>query len=131
MKNGSGPSAKIALHTNGLGVPSTDTVRTRALELARIDGRTDYNEADWEQAKREVHGGHPGLWSDDGYSVMFNKATGIWGTQYEQNKDKDALTVKAEVKTGAPAQEVLTYTIDKSGLISLLWGDMVISLKAQ
>lgn len=57
--------AKIALHSNGLGVPSADTVRQRALELARIDGRADYNEQDWQRARQEVHGGHPQSWDDE------------------------------------------------------------------
>ena len=35
-----------------------ETVRKRAAELARIDGRTEYNENDWREAKRELHGGH-------------------------------------------------------------------------
>lgn len=57
--------AKIALHTDGLGVPSADTVRQRALELARIDGRSEHNEQDWQRARREVHGGHPQTWDDE------------------------------------------------------------------
>jgi zona occludens toxin (predicted ATPase) len=72
-----------------------------------------------------------GLWAEDGYTLIFNKAYQIWGTQYEQNKDKDALRVKANVKTADKAQETLTYTIDKSGLASLLWGNMVISFNAE
>jgi hypothetical protein len=72
-----------------------------------------------------------GLWAEDGYTLIFNKAYQIWGTQYEQNKDKDALRVKANVKTADNAQETLTYTIDKSGLVSLLWGNMTISFKVE
>ncbi len=40
-------------------------VRQRAIELARIDGRTGYNEQDWQHAKQELHGGHPYSWDDD------------------------------------------------------------------
>lgn len=72
-----------------------------------------------------------GLWAEDGYILIFNKAHQIWGTQYEQNKDKDALRVKANVKTADKAQETLTYTIDKSGLVNLLWGNMVISFNVE
>ncbi len=39
-------------------MPCADTVRQRALELARIDGRDEHNERDWLEAKRELHGGH-------------------------------------------------------------------------
>lgn len=48
--------AKIANHADGMGVPNTDLVRQRAKEIARINGRGIYNEADWEQAKLELHG---------------------------------------------------------------------------
>jgi hypothetical protein len=50
--------AKIIHHSEGLGAPSAETVRQRAQELARINGRTEYNEEDWREAKRELHGGH-------------------------------------------------------------------------
>lgn len=72
-----------------------------------------------------------GLWTNEGYTLIFNKAYQIWGTQYDQNKDKDALRVKADVKTAENAQEILTYTLDKSGVVNLLWGNMVISFNVQ
>ena len=50
--------AKIIQHSQGLGAPSADTVRQRARELAVIDGRAEFNEGDWVQAKQELHGGH-------------------------------------------------------------------------
>lgn len=51
-------SAKIIHHSAGLGAPDADTVRQRAQELARIDGRQQFNDEDWREAKRELHGGH-------------------------------------------------------------------------
>jgi hypothetical protein len=51
-------SAKIIQHSEGLGVPNADHVRVRAQELAIINGRSEYNEEDWREAKRELHGGH-------------------------------------------------------------------------
>jgi hypothetical protein len=59
------PYAKILVHADGLGVPSPELVRRRALELARIDGRSDYNELDWQHAKQELHGGHQATWDDE------------------------------------------------------------------
>lgn len=53
------PPAKIELHANGLGAPTTDTVRQRAGELAQINGHAEVTGEDWRQAKIEVHGGHP------------------------------------------------------------------------
>jgi Cu/Ag efflux protein CusF len=68
-----------------------------------------------------------GLQTDAGFTLIFNKAYQIWGTQYDQNKDKDALRVAADVKTTDATQEKLTYTIDKSGLVNLSWGNMAVS----
>ena len=51
-------SGKILSHHEGMGTPSADTVRQRAAELARIDGRATPNEQDWKRAFLELHGGH-------------------------------------------------------------------------
>ena len=69
MKTTRALQAKIVQHSEGLGVPTPETVRRRAEEIAQIDGRTELNEADWRQAKQELHGGHffP---SDDGDEEM-------------------------------------------------------------
>ena|ERR1043166_5505906 len=69
------PSAKIVLHETGLGTPSPETVRERAVELARIDGRAQYNDQDWERAKIEVHGGHPMLLGHNGESEMIESVS--------------------------------------------------------
>jgi len=46
-------------------VPSPELVRQRAKELALIDGRTEYDERDWQRARQELHGGHPYSWDDE------------------------------------------------------------------
>ena len=51
-------SAKIIHHSEGLGAPCADTVRQRARELAKINGHEEFNDDDWREAKRELHGGH-------------------------------------------------------------------------
>ena len=51
-------SAKILNHARGLGVPTSEEVRQRARELAQIAGFNEANEEHWQQAKRELHGGH-------------------------------------------------------------------------
>ncbi len=68
-----------------------------------------------------------GLWTDKGYTLIFNKAYKIWGTMYKDNKDKDALRVTVKPQFEDKIQEKLKYTIDKSGLVSLLWGNLVIA----
>ena len=51
-------TAKIIHHSEGLGAPTADTVRRRARELAQINGHEQFNDEDWREAKRELHGGH-------------------------------------------------------------------------
>ena len=51
-------SAKILQHSEGMGTPSAETVRRRAQELAKINGRAEHSDEDWREAKRELHGGH-------------------------------------------------------------------------
>lgn len=67
------------------------------------------------------------LKNGDDYTVIFNKATDIWGTQYEKNKDKDALQVHVKGKKNKPVADKLTYTIDKNGKVSLAWGDLLVT----
>ncbi len=65
MNSSRPPYAKIVVHATGMGVPSPDMVRQRARELAQIDGRAEYNDADWQHAKQELHGGHQSSWDDE------------------------------------------------------------------
>ncbi|MEA3187905.1 MAG: hypothetical protein QOD99_1735 [Chthoniobacter sp.] len=64
MKTPHTPSAKILVHSEGLGVPSAETVRERAAELAKINGHAEITDNDWQQAKIELHGGHSEASSD-------------------------------------------------------------------
>ena len=53
-------TAKILCHSRGIGSPDVGLVRTRAEELARINGHAHYTEEDWQQARFEMHGmNHP------------------------------------------------------------------------
>lgn len=72
-----------------------------------------------------------GLWGDDGFTIIFNKAYNIWGTQYDDNKDKDALRVVVRPHHTDASQERLTYLIDKSGKVTLLWGTGVLDFNVQ
>lgn len=45
-------------------------VRQRAKELAQIDGRTEITESDWQQAKRELHGGQSSHATDGDEEMM-------------------------------------------------------------
>jgi len=49
-------SAKILVGSKGLGLPDPDLVEKRAWEVAAIQAHEIPNSADWDEAKRELHG---------------------------------------------------------------------------
>lgn len=49
-------SAKILVGAEGLGTPDQDLVEKRAREVAAIQGHEIPTVADWEEARRELHG---------------------------------------------------------------------------
>ncbi|HEU4470616.1 MAG TPA: DUF2911 domain-containing protein [Flavisolibacter sp.] len=67
-----------------------------------------------------------GIKNGNDFTLIFNKEWKVWGTQYEKNKDKDALQVKLTSMASEGNQEKLTYTIDQEGKVSLLWGNMIV-----
>lgn len=66
------------------------------------------------------------------WTLIFNKKWDQWGAfKYEETKSEDALQVKVTAKKAAAAAESLAYTIDKSGKVSLLWGDLDVSFSVK
>lgn len=65
------------------------------------------------------------------WTVIFNKKSDIGGTDYEKNKSEDALQVSAKGSTASTSSERLTYTINKNGKVSLLWGNLVVDFNVQ
>lgn len=72
-----------------------------------------------------------GVWTDQGFDVIFNTVYKIWGTQHWENHEKDLLKVPATITTSNTSTEKLTYTISKSGLVTLKWGPEVISFNVK
>jgi hypothetical protein len=72
-----------------------------------------------------------GIKEGDDFTLIFNKNWQIWGTAYDANKDQDALRVKAKAKTKDTSQEVLTYTIDKKGKVTMNWGKMAVDFEVK
>jgi hypothetical protein len=65
--------------------------------------------------------------NDNEWTIIFNKKWDTWGAfDYEKNKGEDALQVKVKPIKGATTEK-LTYTIDKSGKVTLMWGDRNVS----
>ena len=68
----------------------------------------------------------------DNWTIIFNKVWDTWGAfDYEKNKGEDALKVDVQAKKSSSTTEKLTYTIDKSGKVSLLWGDLDVSFNVK
>lgn len=68
----------------------------------------------------------------DEWTLIFNKKWEQWGAfKYEENKGEDALQVKVKAKKTASPAESLAYKIDKSGKVSLLWGDLDVSFNVK
>ena len=66
------------------------------------------------------------------WTLIFNKTWKTWGAfDYEKNKGDDALKVKVKAGKSAMNMDKLTYTIDKSGKVSLMWGDLDVDFHVQ
>jgi len=61
------------------------------------------------------------------WTLIFNKKWKIWGTTYEENKGEDALQVKVKGSKAPSFAEKVTYTIDKSGKVSMMWGSYLVN----
>src|SRR5690606_1656138 len=62
-------------------------------------------------------------------TIIFNKTWEQWGTQY--NQGDDVLRVQTQTKMGNPTVEQFTISADKSGLVTLAWGDAVIDFMVE
>ncbi|RFM29002.1 DUF2911 domain-containing protein [Deminuibacter soli] len=66
--------------------------------------------------------------NNDEWTLIFNKAWQTWGAySYDKNKDQDALQVKVTGGKAKSFTEKLTYTIDKNGTVTMLWGDHAVT----
>lgn len=64
----------------------------------------------------------------DVWTLIFNKTWKTWGAfDYEKNKAEDALKVDVKGKKAPSFAEKVTYTVDKSGKVSMTWGDYLVA----
>ena len=101
--------------------------------------RTGANEATVFEVNKDVKvegkslpAGKYGLYSipgKDEWVIIFNKTWKQWGTNYTEGDD----ALRVHVKPGkAPAfTERMTFAVDKSGKVSLLWGNEEVDFKVQ
>ena len=101
--------------------------------------RTGANEATVFEVSKDVKvegqslpAGKYGLYSVPGeneWIIIFNKTWKQWGTQYKEADD--ALRVKVNSAKADTSNEKMTFSIDKSGKISLMWGDTIVAFMVQ
>lgn len=60
---------------------------------------------------------------------IFNKTWKQWGTNY--NQAEDAIRIKAKAEKSKSTMEKMTFEIDKSGKVALLWGDLKVDFKVE
>ncbi|MBD1396404.1 DUF2911 domain-containing protein [Pontibacter sp. JH31] len=63
---------------------------------------------------------------EDHWTVIFNKAVGQWGTEYDERRD--ALRVQVKPRKSATKQERLTYSVARNGIL-LRWEHLEIPVK--
>ncbi len=59
------------------------------------------------------------------WTIIFNKNAKQWGS-YEYKEAEDALRVVVKPTKAATSTEKMTFTIDKTGKVTLLWGDVAV-----
>jgi hypothetical protein len=67
---------------------------------------------------------------DGQWTIIFNKTWNQWGA-YDYKMAEDELRVKANAGKAAAFAEKMTFTISKSGTVTLLWGDNKVDFKVE
>jgi hypothetical protein len=62
------------------------------------------------------------------WTIIFNKKAEQWGA-YDYKEADDVLRVKVTPAKAAKFAEKMTFTIDKNGTVTLLWGDIKVDFK--
>lgn len=65
----------------------------------------------------------------DEFTVIFNKTWNQWGTVYKEAED--VLRVKVKPSKAPVFTEKMTFTIDKSGKVLLMWGDWQVAFMVE
>ncbi len=117
--------------------------RTIGKDLEPMEGkvwRAGANEATVFEASKDVKvedkalpAGKYGLFTimnGDEWTIIFNKTWSQWGA-FSYKEADDALRVKVKADKAKTFAEKLSYTIDKSGKVSLMWGDKQVEFKVK
>jgi len=66
----------------------------------------------------------------DEWTIIFSKTWNQWGA-FSYKEADDALRVKVKAGKTKDFAEKLTYTVDKSGKVALMWGDKQVEFKVK
>jgi len=101
--------------------------------------RTGANEATAIEISKDVKvegqalpAGKYGLYSIPGeteWVIIFNKTWKQWGTNYKE--EDDALRVKVKPGKSAEFAEKMAFAVNKSGKVSLMWGDVQVDFNVE
>ena len=70
------------------------------------------------------------IMNGDEWTIIFNKTWDQWGA-FNYKEADDALRVKVKSGKANPFSERMTFTIDKNGKVTLLWGDIQVDFKVE
>jgi hypothetical protein len=70
------------------------------------------------------------IMNGDEWTIIFSKTWNQWGA-FSYKEADDALRVKVKAEKAKAFAEKLTYAIDKSGKVSLMWGDKQVEFKVK
>jgi len=59
--------------------------------------------------------------NEDEWTIIFNKTWDTWGTNYKEADD--VLRVKVKPQKAPQFAEKMTFSVNKNGTVTLLWGD--------
>jgi len=117
--------------------------RTIGKDLEPMEGkvwRAGANEATIFEVSKDVKvegqalpAGQYGLFTimnGDEWTIIFNKTAKQWGA-FSYKEADDALRVKVKAGKTKEFAEKLIYTVDKSGKVSLMWGDKQVEFKVK
>ena len=70
------------------------------------------------------------IMNGDEWTIVFSKTWNQWGA-FSYKEADDALRVKVKAGKAKDFAEKLTYTVDKSGKVALMWGDKQVEFKVK
>ena len=70
------------------------------------------------------------IMNGDEWTIIFNKTWSQWGA-FSYKEADDQLRVKVKADKAKDFAEKLTYTVEKNGKVTLLWGDKKVEFKVK